>query len=862
MPNTVNPTNNHLNPSYYQKWFDKECALKRAQLGEVRQQSKRDESITGCYLQLDKEYKSLCRKKRRNYELKISHEMEQELFKNANSFWTTYKKLNTKKKDNIPWSAIDSAGEVHHGVKATLKVWGDMYQSLTQEKDDHPNCKGTEFRNSLLDEIQNQDKQQSQTLQEKEMYLLTRNCNLKELKSLIQTLKNKKAPGMDGIRPELIKHLPDSFLLTLVTFFNILIEHELTPSEWGCGEIKPIHKSDDQRFPLNYRPITLLSIIGKLFSSLINRRLYIWAEKHGILSEEQGGFRKSRSCDDHALTLAELIKMRIGKKKSTYTCFVDFRKAFDSVYRKGLWVRLWRSGIKDKIYKTLRAIYDETSATLNINGQKTKNFSCDIGIRQGCPLSPLLFAIFINQLIDDLKALKVGISISTENQTKQLASLFFADDLVLLAESAEDLQILISETYKYCCNWKMAINVKKTKVVIFNQQEEEDDCFALDQEIPDTTKIQIVDRYKYLGVIFRNDLSWDTMVQYVTDSSRRKVFALMTFCLKHDLRSAALLEFLFRTTIRPSLEYGVSLWGFQEYPKLEAVQLMFGKFILGVTKSTASVAVRGELGWFTLHSRRKELILRNYYRVMKLDQSRILKQIIQLSNSPNRRPSWLKKSKKLLSTITETFPKTQNIPNRLEEEFLNLKPTTVKLWVRQKIQTIERNDWLDQVKSMSSLSTYSQIKHELKFEHYLRTPHLTAIQRTRITKMRTGDNHLRICTGRKKYQYEEREERICVLCDTGQIESEHHSILECQFYNNERTYLLSKIDVIIPDIKKLIPEKILRIILLDDTILCKEQILKICPITHRYLEKSKKKREEKLTQLTKDKQNLNTILKE
>eukprot|EP00732_Lithocolla_globosa_P002723 Lithocolla_globosa_v1_NODE_1888_length_2272_cov_7.484438.p1 type:complete len:126 gc:universal NODE_1888_length_2272_cov_7.484438:1318-941(-) len=121
--------------------------------------------------------------------------------------------------------------------------------------------------------------------------------------------------------------------------------------------------------------------------------------------------------------------MRLGKKKKTYTCFVDFSKAFDSVYRHGLWIRLWQCGIKDKIWKILRSIYEDTTETININGERSHSFQC---IRHCCPLSPDL-----------------------------LSCLLFAHDLVLLAESAQDLQLLITQVKTYCCLWKMKINTKK-----------------------------------------------------------------------------------------------------------------------------------------------------------------------------------------------------------------------------------------------------------------------------------------------------------------------------------------------------------------------------------------------------------------
>eukprot|EP00732_Lithocolla_globosa_P000949 Lithocolla_globosa_v1_NODE_382_length_4223_cov_41.541747.p1 type:complete len:1269 gc:universal NODE_382_length_4223_cov_41.541747:343-4149(+) len=842
-----NNNQNRRNPTYYQKWFDKDCNILRVELGIARQQSKHNHNKLDHYIMLDKEYTKICRQKKRDYEAKTSIELEQDLFKNTEDFWSKYKRMNRKKKEPIPWSAKDENGVIHTGIKSTLQIWGNIYQFLCSEtEEEFVDSENAILRSKMRDSIKEYTTQSaSSNDKQDELHLLTAPCNLKELQALIMKIKNRKAPGMDNIRPELLKHLPDSFLSILVDFFNLLIEHELTPTEWGKGEIKPIFKSDDNRSPLNYRPITLLPITGKLFSSLINQRLYEWVEKHSSLSEEQGGFRNKRSCEDQALTLSELIKLRLGKGKKSFTCFVDFRKAFDSVYRDGLWIRLWRSGVKDKIWRTLRSIYDKTSAVLNINGEMTTEIKCNVGIRQGCPLSPLLFSIFINQLIEDLKDLKIGINID-DKSNDTLSCLLFADDVVLLAETAEELQILISKVNDYCCLWKMAVNVKKTKIVIFGQTiEDENLSFSLDIKEKNSPKIQIVDRYKYLGIIFTNDLSWKPMINFIKDSSRRKTFALMTFAIRNDLRSAALLEFLFRTTIRPALEYGVSLWGFAEHPELESIQLMFGRFILGVSQSTANHAVRGELGWFNLHSRRQELILRNYHRVSDFKPSRLLSRIITLSDKPNRRPSWTKKVNNMLKSITKNCQETPNSPKGISvEQFLNLDSQSAKIWAKSAIQCIHRNQWFNQIKIMSSLSTYIMIKRELKFESYLRTPHLTSNQKSQITKMRLGDNNLRICTGRRKYQYEEHDDRLCTLCENNEVESESHFLLHCPFYSDERNFLIEKFFDTKPN-----ESDLLRLMLLDSSFLCSEQIMEVCPSIYIYLKKTTEKRTKQKKQI-------------
>ena len=163
----------------------------------------------------------------------------------------------------------------------------------------------------------------------------------KEISKCIKKLKNSKTPGIDEILNEHIKYTLQQMLPIYTNLFNIILQTGIIPEQWVQGMIKPIYKNKgDPLNPENYRPITLLSCLGKLFTSIINERLNLFLNENNILLENQAGFRKNYSTNDHIFVLYSLIEILKQRKKKLYCAFIDFSKAFDSVWRIGLWKKM------------------------------------------------------------------------------------------------------------------------------------------------------------------------------------------------------------------------------------------------------------------------------------------------------------------------------------------------------------------------------------------------------------------------------------------------------------------------------------------------------------------------------------------
>ena len=188
-----------------------------------------------------------------------------------------------------------------------------------------------------------------------------------EIRQAVKELKRNKSPGFDQILNEHIQITLDMMLPTYTNLFNIIFDNSIIPESWLVGEILPIYKNKgDIKNPENYRPITLLSCVGKLFTSIINSRLNNFAEKQDLIKNCQTGFRKGFSTADNLFVINSLIEMMKSKSKKLYCVFVDYKQAFDSVWRTGLWQKLQSSNINGKCFRFIQNVYQNIKSRVNV----------------------------------------------------------------------------------------------------------------------------------------------------------------------------------------------------------------------------------------------------------------------------------------------------------------------------------------------------------------------------------------------------------------------------------------------------------------------------------------------------------------
>ena len=180
-----------------------------------------------------------------------------------------------------------------------------------------------------------------------------------EITKAIKSLKNGKAAGLDKITNEYIKSSSEALMTLYHRLFNKIFDTGFVPESWLIGCILPIFKNKgDTTDPQNYRPITILSCIGKLFTAVLNNRLSVYLENNNLINENQAGFRKQHSTVDHIFVIQILAEICKKRNRKLFCCFIDFQKAFDSVWRAGLWCKLTCYNINGKMLNIIKNMYN------------------------------------------------------------------------------------------------------------------------------------------------------------------------------------------------------------------------------------------------------------------------------------------------------------------------------------------------------------------------------------------------------------------------------------------------------------------------------------------------------------------------
>ena len=367
---------------------------------------------------------------------------------NTKKFWQEIDSIaitNEHSKRDPPQQMLKPDGSQTSNMDETLQIWSDHFHALF-----NPPLERLEIE-------QHSDDTDKYT----EEANLNRLITIEEVHSAVMQLEDSKAPGLDKICPSILRDV--KIIQYLQNLYQTCFKNGVVPQSWLYSTIQPIFKgSGSRQDPNNYRGITLQSCAAKAFCKILNNRITEFLQGNNILHEEQNGFRTTRSCQDHISSLY-LIEIRKLNNLDTYTCFVDFKKAFDSIPRDLLWQKLSKIGIRGKLLTSLKALYTNLYSSVKIKNKLSPPFEVGRGVKQGCTLTPILFNIFTNDLIGRLKKAAEGIKI----RDCKVNTLLFADDLVLIAENPTMLQKLLDALKEWCLDNGMSINPNKTKIMHF-----------------------------------------------------------------------------------------------------------------------------------------------------------------------------------------------------------------------------------------------------------------------------------------------------------------------------------------------------------------------------------------------------------
>ena len=336
--------------------------------------------------------------------------------------------------------------------------------------------------------------------------------------------------------------------------------------------------------PLSYRSISLISCVSKLMSSVLNNRIQNYCEVEGILCDEQNAYRKKRSCDDHLFTLTSIIRNRKHMKLPTYACYVDFSKAFDSINYDCLWFKLLNFGIHGKMLNIIKAMYRNVTAQVKINGVHSGKFPIKSGVRQGDNLSPTLFSMYLMDLRDEIQLLNKGFTINGS----LVSILLYADDIVLLSDSPEEIQAMLDKLAEWCKKWRMIGNSDKTQVMHLRRKSDPRTTFQFKLG---NDNIEIVENYRYLGLCLNEHLDFTGTVNELYGSASRALGGLIAKHLNVGLNFKRFSK-LFKSTVAPIMNYGSC----KNYDKCNVLIHRAMRTFMRTGKYTAIPTLFGEMG--------------------------------------------------------------------------------------------------------------------------------------------------------------------------------------------------------------------------------------------------------------------------
>ena len=620
---------------------------------------------------------------------------------------------------------------------------------------------------------------------------------------------------------EMIKASNEEILELYMTLFNKIIKEETYPSNWNTSLTQVIHKEGNKDDPSNYRGIALTSNLSKLFNSILDTRITKYLEDTNTIRPEQGGFRKDHRTSDHIFILQTIIKKYTRNRGKLYGCFVDLKKAYDSVWRRGLIHKLEESGINPQTVNLIEDMYKKTYTSVIYNKHILPEIQTKRGVKQGDNLSPLLFNIYINDLP---KEIEKGETHPIKLFDHNINCLMWADDIILLSETKEGLQNCLNNLNHYCKKWKLNANIQKTKIMVFREKgiKVKNEHFYLGN-----LQVMATKEYTYLGITINTSGHLKTGIDNLIDRARRAWFAILRILWKSKKRNIDTYITLFNNVIKPIALYSCEIWSMTENlpndienihtSTYERFQTRCCKNILGVNNKTTNITTLAELGKYPLYIDIHKKMIKYFLRLQTLKKERLLyKAYIEQKNGlKNKDTNWLSKIKDILDKTgfsfvfdmkkTKNSGENPNIDIKLTHE---IEQRSKEIFEQQALYHIEERGNTGRGK----LVFYSTIKREYKRELYLQMQNIK--YRNAIRNLRLSTHKLNIETGRHKGI--DRDERLCKLCTLNRVETEIHFLTECPTFTDERTSFIHDINT-----KTNLHTKQMDIKLIKDISLCK-----------------------------------------
>ena len=466
----------------------------------------------------------------------------------------------------------------------------------------------------------------------------------------------------------------------------------------------------------------------------------------------------------------------------SYTCFVDFQKAYDTVWREGLLHKLERIGISGKVLSIINSMYNKPKSAIYSNGKISENFQTTVGVKQGDVLSTLLFNIFINDLPNEFQKLKTTEEVVIFNEI--IHSLLFADDLIILSLNKEDLQTKLDTLNEYCLKWGLKVNTKKTKVMIFNKAGATIKKHKLKFQ---GNTLETASAYTYLGFVFVPSGKPHAGIENLVNKARKAWFTIQRSLLKSKEKTVNTYLKLFDTIVKPILLYGCETWGDISTKKLfeskvEKLHLSVCKQVLGVNKRANNVCTFSELGRYPLFTNIEAQVFKYFQRFIYVDKDRLLYKAFQENCSLDigGNEGWISSIKKKLDLNGQT--------NMWKDILMACKSDELKTKYKNKLKHfnlrikdvfLQTKFFVEKEPGYEQVSPIAKFKKEYKSEKYLQIKRFES--RQALAKLRVGNNAL-LVERSKWYDID----KLCKQCNLNVPENDFHFVFDCPKYNSIR----------------------------------------------------------------------------
>lgn len=720
------------------KWFDDECKVARRALKVLPEGQERREA--------EKRYNALTRKKRRRYVVAKESVDAREFVKRPRQAW---RKMHNKR-SSVMGNFTD---------EEMLLYVTELYMH-----------KGTQY---IICDTHAQAFNDLFTLE--------------TLEAALNKMANGKACDTLQLNTEMLKWTTKETKLCMLQVLHHAFAHGF-PHEWQENWIQPLFKGGDRNLLTNYRTIMVSSAMAKLFSTILEMQLSKWAESNNKRAHGQAGFRPDHNTIDHLVTLRVLMEESRLKGETLYCCFVDFKKAFDTVPRVGLWQRLQELGVPTNLCMGVYRIYQRVICRLKGRNGLSQTFESNMGVKQGCPLSPTLFGLCIDKLEETLLTImhEEGIS-SPHIGMYVILLLLYADDVVFFTHTEERMQKFMEILEKFCQDSGLTVNVSKTKLMAVRTKQ---------LKIPPKVHyagqpIEVVSTFKYLGIEIPADHRWHTCVERRLAAGKSKYYQFENDCSHTDTKCWKIRCILFDAYVLQTVLYGVEVWGgsisSSIWNDIEKLQKAFIRRHLGIKSTTPYVLLLLETGRRPIEVYAMVRVLRYVIRVRQMDDSRLPKKAWAASTC-------LQKTRKSKVLSTGWVLNIQKWFKRWEvDRYLNMTPEdicmdTFQIDLLRAYQAKHQSKGADGKLAYYNMHIYpscweSYMQVEAHTQPYIANPLSVAFRRN-IARLRTRSHTLAIETGAWNGQM--REMRLCKLCDLQSVESEEHMIMLCPAYAHIR----------------------------------------------------------------------------